>query len=379
MQGKSLEGTFIVLDQAAGQKQIEILDVFKSRFEKQVIIAGNINEREKKLGSNVKWEKTIKYNRNNFFARTYTWLIYTVHAFFIVLFKYRKAHLFIITNPPTSIFLTLILPNKFSVLVFDLYPDSFVEYGMMTEKSFLYRVWASLNVKIFKKAERIYTLGESMSNRLSKYISKDRIEVVELWTDSNFLLSADTTNNWFVEKYNLKNKFVVMYSGNMGLTHPVELMVDLANELKDFKEIVFVAIGGGHKFPIIQERSKQLQLDNIIIIPFLKPADLPFSFNAASMGVVTLDSKAGELSVPSKVFDLFAVGVPVLGIGSESSELSRLLKKYDCGKCFSEKSIDEMKHYIKDIFADKAKYELLSRNSKLGSTYHTPENAKNFL
>ncbi len=249
----------------------------------------------------------------------------------------------------------------------------------MTERSFLYRIWASLNVKIFRRAERIYTLGESMSNRLSKYISKDRIEVVELWTDSKFLLSADTSQNWFVDKYNLKDKFVVMYSGNMGLTHPVEIMVDLANELKDNKEIVFVAIGGGHKYPIIQERSKQLKLDNLIIMPFLKPTDLPYSFNAASMGVVTLDSKAGELSVPSKVFDLFAVGVPVLGIGSETSELSRLLNKYDCGKCFSEKNIDEMISYIKTIYADKHKYEVLSKNSKIGSTYHTPENAKNFL
>lgn len=374
-----MSNIFIVLDQAAGQKQIEILDVFKQQFQRQVIIAGNINQREKKLGSGVKWEKTIKYNRKNYFTRIYTWLVYTIHTFFIILFKYRNAHLFIITNPPTSIFLTLFLPNRFNILVFDLYPDSFVEYGMMSERSLIYRFWASMNVLIFRRADRIYTLGESMANRLSNYIPRDRIEIVELWTDSNFLVNTDTSSNWFVEKYNLKNKFVVMYSGNMGITHPVELMVDLAFGLKHMKEIVFVAIGGGHKFPLIQERSEKLGLDNILIMPFLKPADLPFSFNAASMGVVTLDSKAGELSVPSKVFDLFAVGVPVLGIGSDSSELSRLLRKYDCGKCFPEKNLHDMIGYIKALYNDKGKYEMLCINSKHGSTYHTPENAKYFL
>ncbi len=374
-----MSNTFVIIDQAAGQKQIEILDVFKSKFSSQAIIAGNINERQKKLDSNVTWEKTIKYNRKNSITRLYTWIVFTIQTLFIVNLKYRKAHLFIITNPPTSVFLTLILPNKFSILVFDLYPDSFYEYGMMSKNSIIYKIWAKLNKRIFMNAERIYTLGESMANRLSNYVEQSKIEVVELWTDSSFLVNTDTQNNWFKEKFSLNDKFVVMYSGNMGITHPVELIVELAQALSDIDDIYFVLIGGGHKYSILEKKITDYELQNIILMPFLKPAELPFSFNSASMGIVTLDSKAGELSVPSKVFDLFAVGVPVLGIGSDTSELSRLLKKYNCGSCFKEDNVNEMVNFVKSIYTNPKYYIELSENSKTGAINHRPENARKFL
>lgn len=371
--------TFVVIDQAAGQKQIEILDVFNSKFGSQAIIAGSINERQKKLGSNVKWEKTIVYNRKNAITRLYTWVVFTIQALFIIGLKYRNAHLFVITNPPTSVFLTLVLPNKFSILVFDLYPDTFYEYGIISKNSIIYTAWAKLNKKIFRNAERIYTLGESMANRLSNYVNLSKIEVIELWTDSSFLVKKDIQNNWFKEKYALDNKFVVMYSGNMGITHPVEIVVDLAKSLNDVDEIYFVLIGGGHKYSILEKKIKDYGLKNIILMPFLKPTDLPFSFNSASMGVVTLDSKAGELSVPSKVFDLFAVGLPVLGIGSETSELSRLLKKYKCGSCFNESNLTEMVNFTKEVYNNPKYYHELSENSKMGSNNHGPKNAQKFL
>ena len=111
--------SIVVLDQAAGQKQLAILEAFKNKYKYRSIIAGTINERKLKLENDIVWEKTIPYNRSNIIIRTLSWVIFTIQSFIIVKRKYKNSDLFIITNPPLSIFLPFFLSNTFDVLVFD--------------------------------------------------------------------------------------------------------------------------------------------------------------------------------------------------------------------------------------------------------------------
>lgn len=374
-----MKSSFVLIDQAAGQKQIAILSVFEHMFSEQSIIAGSINKRDKGLGDNVKWERAIKYNRKNALTRLFTWLVFTVQAFIIIKRKYKESELFIITNPPTSIFLTLLLKNKFRILVFDLYPDAFYEYGYLKKTSFLYRLWSKTNKKILNRADRIYTLSHGMSDKLSAYVNKDKIEIVELWTNSNFLMDVVISENHFADKFGLSNKFVVLYSGNMGITHPVEKILEIARRTKDQKEILFVLIGGGHKYNLIKNQINIECLENVLIMPWLEAKELPYSFNASCVGFVTLDNAASKLSVPSKVFDLFAVGLPVIGIGSGSSELSLLLDKYGAGRCFEQDNIDGMLAFLLDLKNSKELYSNFRASSFLAAKNHTPKNALNFI
>jgi hypothetical protein len=375
----SYSDSLVLIDQAAGQKQIAILEAMKLRYEKRIIIAGTLNERDLKLDKSVIWEKNICYNRFNLFLRIISWFRFSFKTFWIIKRKYPNADLFIVSNPPLNLFVTLFLKNKFDVLVFDLYPDALTEYNYISKNSILYSWWERRNIKIFKEARRIFTLSDGMVNKLSKYTSKEKIEIVPLWTDTSFLKPIQKINNPFVADQNLKDKFVVMYSGNMGLTHPVELILDLAMQMRDCSDVYFLLIGGGHKFKMIQNKINSLSLENIRILPWQESKVLPYSMNSADLGVVTLDEIASELSVPSKIFDLFSIGVPVLGVGSTESELSKLLLNYDCGICFNKQQITEMEHYILKLKNESNYYKLISKNSLYASTFHTPSNANKFL
>lgn len=375
---KNLNSTIVVLDQAAGQKQIAILDALKSKYQNRAIIAGTINARKAKLDEAVVWEKALPYNRSNILLRMGSWLVFSIQAFMLIKRKYRKADLFIITNPPLTMLLTLFLKNTFDVLVFDLYPDALAEYKYVSKQSLLYRKWERWNVKIFKKARRVFTLSEGMAEQLSAYMDRDKIELVPLWTDNSFLQPIAKTDNPFVKAHGLENKFTVMYSGNMGLTHPVELLYELAKEMQDHQDIYFLLIGGGHKFKTLEQKIEASQLTNIGILPWQDADTLPYSMNAADVGVVTLDAEASKLSVPSKIFDLFSIGIPVLAVGAADSELSRLLNDYESGKCYEKAALADMKHYVLDLKNNKDYYQNVSQNSLRASLQHTPANALAF-
>jgi len=105
----------------------------------------------------------------------------------------------------------------------------------------------------------------------------------------------------------LQDKFIIMYSGNLGKTHNIETLVSLAEILKDESYYILI-IGGGTQFTSIQALIEQKKLKNIKLLPWQPVEKLPFTLASADIGVVSLGSKASNLSIPSKTFNLMSVG-----------------------------------------------------------------------
>ena len=149
-----------------------MLEAFKKKYSKRVIIAGSINERGTKLDNEIVWHKIIKYDKSSTLKRLYTWSIATLQMYFYILTKHRGSHLFIITNPPFAIFIPLFVRNNYSLLIYDIYTDALVQYKILKENSFIVKFWKKLNSKVFLKADRIFTISEGMSALIASYVPR---------------------------------------------------------------------------------------------------------------------------------------------------------------------------------------------------------------
>jgi hypothetical protein len=76
---------------------------------------------------------------------------------------------FFVSIPPMGYLLNLILPHRFSMVIWDVYPDIFKITGMK-ETHPLYRIWAALNRKSFKKAFKLFTISEKMADLVEVYV-----------------------------------------------------------------------------------------------------------------------------------------------------------------------------------------------------------------
>ena len=359
---------------------IDIITEYVNKGYDCILFTGRLVERNRKLPQSVKIEKIIRYRRTSKLYRLFTWSIGFIQILTKLLIKYPSDELFIVSNPPLAPLLPLFLQNQFSLLLFDIYPDVLVELGYSAPTSAIVLLWQKLNRKIYPKASEVYTISEGMGQVLKKYRSEASLKVNYIWTDNTFFTHVSRENNHFIKAHNLSGKFVVMYSGNLGLAGDVEVMISVAGMIcRD--DIVFIIIGEGAKKKLISSKIEALgpEKKNVILLPWQPVGQLPYTFSAASLAVISLGAGASKLAIPSKIFNFMSVGAPLLCISEAGSEIERLVEKYNCGKNFEPSDIEGIAWFIQKMADDNVLMEKMSMNSLLASRDFSVKNAGNFL
>jgi glycosyltransferase involved in cell wall biosynthesis len=366
----------LFVNQSSGYLMYDLVnsEVFDS-FEK-VFFKGTSSNKQKELIGNVKIINTISYRNDNIFWRFLTWFISSVHLWILIALKYRKSHIFLTSNPPISHFIAAVLKLDFSVLVLDVYPDVLTRSGVLNNDHFLVSQFKKLNSKIYSKARRIYTLSEGMKKVLGNYLDESNIQVIPLWGDDDNLIKIEKNDNEFLKKFGLQDKFILLYSGNMGLTHPVEILEKIAAKIEN-TAIHILAIGGGPKYKPLNDFARKNHSKNITVLPWQDRHLLSEIISAADLGVVTSDSRIADISVPSKLFNLLQLNIPILAVGHEDSELNYIVNKFELGMCFNERQLDLIVDYILKCYGDKEFLNYLMYNTKIALPFFSKTNLLN--
>jgi len=204
-------------------------------------------------------------------------------------------------------------------------------------------------------------------------------KIVNLWADNDFLHYIPKENNPFIKKYDLTGKFVVLYSGKIGFTSDVEILCDVAEAVND-DNVRFVIIGEGSRKKSIEQRINSSGLkDSFTILPLQEVNMLPYTLSSADLGVVILSKAASQLSIPSKTFSLLAIGVPILGITGDESDLNVLINQYRVGRCYNNENVDGIVKFIRTLVNNRSMYNEFRNNALLTSELFTRKNAENFV
>src|SRR5262249_28137863 len=157
--------------------------------------------------------------------------------------------------------------------------------GKVCESAFtrLLRHWL---FSIYRRAARVVVLGEDMRDLLTRSgIPVDRISVLPNWADTTRVYPV-RQNNPFREREFLDGKFVVMYSGNMGLCQSLDDVLDAAARLRGRTEILFLMVGDGASRPRLEEFVRRRELTNVRFLPYQPQAELAQSLSAADLHLV---------------------------------------------------------------------------------------------
>lgn len=278
--------SIVFINQNSGYLMIDIIRAHQCKFENVTLITGKLIARNSNLDDSVSIRKIISYNRSTVWKRLFTWTYGFIQILFLVKVKYRNAELFIVSNPPLATLLPLFCNNKFHLLVFDVYPDALTEFRILKDDSLVIRMWRNANRRIYSKATNIFTISEGMKTLLGQYVREERIQAAPVWTDNSFLKPIPKKENPFIVNHSFEGKFLVIYSGNLGYTHELEVLVECALKIRDPK-ILFVVIGEGERKKSLDQMIKIYQLKNFILLPWQDVSVLPFSLAAADLAVVS--------------------------------------------------------------------------------------------
>ncbi len=372
---------YIFIVQVTRQLSIDILNRFVSEGAEIELVTGVIESNYEPLDPSIKVKRFNKYDNTTGFKRMFTWSIFTFLCYFYVLFRSKEKELIIITTPPFIVFVGSFFyrlrKQKYHLIIWDLYPDVMVNFGVLKETSWIIKRWKKMNKRCFSNASNVFTLGEHLSSAILAYTEKKPI-IIPNWVNADFVKPMKKSENTFAQKHQLTDKLVVMYSGNLGLTHDIESIVHTAEHLKENPKIHFVIIGDGAKKAKIEQYIKEKALNNVLILPYQDKEVLPYSLSCADIGVVTLSQGAETISVPSKTYYTLAAGSVILALASQASELGLLIENHQCGTVFEEPKIEEVAKFIEELLEDNDKLKRYKENARKASFNYTPENAKRY-
>jgi glycosyltransferase involved in cell wall biosynthesis len=180
------------------------------------------------------------------------------------------------------------------------------------------------------------TLGEFMAANLEKQFDSKRtragrVQIIYPWADVDRIKPIDKEKNWFAGEYQQLAKLTIMYSGNMGLGHDIETMLEAAKGLQDMPDVCFMFIGAGPKWHLVKDMIDNDGLSNVILLPWQLEDVLPFSLATADIALISLEKELTGLAVPSKAIYALAAGSAVVALACQSGELRSWLQTHDCG------------------------------------------------
>ncbi len=150
------------------------------------------------------------------------------------------------------------------------------------------------------------------------------IEVIHNWSED--ITPIDRDSNPLRSEWGWKDRFVVLYSGNLGLPHEFDTVLGAAAFLKEEPSVLFAFLGGGPRFRETEAKADALALDNVEFRPYVARGNLSASLSAADLHLITLREGMQGLLVPSKIYGILAASRPVCYVGPAEGEVFDIVR-----------------------------------------------------
>ena len=286
------------------------------------------------------------------------------------------------STPPTQGMLTAMVAKRLSrkygrkvPFVYnlqDIFPDSLVGTGMTSQGSLIWKIGRRMEDYIYRSADRIIVISEDFKrNIMAKGVPESKIVIVPNWADTDGIYPVERKDNVLFDRYDLeRDKFYICYSGTIGHTQNMNLLLDAAKEIKDgLEDVRFVIIGEGAAKADVERRIKEENIGNVTLLPFQPYADIASVFSLGDVGLIISKPNVGSNSVPSKTWSYMAAEKPILASFDRDSALSSLIESTGCGIVAEAGSKNELKEAIRKMATDSQ----LTEKGKLGKSYLTAE------
>jgi glycosyltransferase involved in cell wall biosynthesis len=214
----------------------------------------------------------------------------------------------------------------------DLHPDISLAMGRMSARNPVVAALAKLSDAVYRRADSVVVLGPYMADRIAaKGVRRERMATIPVWSRKDEIYPLPRDGHPLRESLGLKDKFVAMYSGNLGLVHAFDEFLEAARRLRDRKDVVFLYVGAGPRLAEVRAAKESEGLDNIRLLDYFPRSDLHASLSLADVHLISMRREVPGLVVPGKLYGAMAAGRPTLFVGPEHCETADTIREADCG------------------------------------------------
>ena len=311
------------------------------------------------------------HNPNSLKSRLRSW-----YQYYRFVTRWAKANtdkrydfIFATSNPPINSYLGVQLKKKlrsrFIYMNWDLYPQVIENIMSGFIPATLSRVWHFMNGRIYPKIDQMLTIGEVMGETINERFDKKLpVQIVPMFTDIQRLKPLEKKENQFCIDNGLSDKFIVLYSGKMGLGHNLEVLLESSRKLRKYEDILFLFIGHGQKYEMVETWIKEENPPNVKLLPLQPPDVFPLSMASGDIGFISQEKSAAKCFMPCKTYDMMACGMAILAYSEGRDDLSRLIGKYEMGIVITKNDPDIFAREIERLYLNRDLVKRYGNNAR---------------
>lgn len=308
----------------------------------------------------------------NALLRAFRYFIQNIKQFNIGIFAKdaRSSDVMLIAStPPTQGAMAALIKKctgrPFVYNLQDIFPDSLVAAGMTRKGSILWKIGRVIENFTYKNADKIIVISEDFKkNIMAKGVPEEKIVVIYNWVDENAVVPVAKADNPLYEEFGIsRDKFHVVYAGNLGNAQNIDVIIDASAKLRSREDIEFVIFGSGGSETEIKNRISKESLQNVKMFP-LQPADkVSFVYSLGDLCIVSCKAGFGGSAMPSKTWSILSTGRPVLA-NFDEGELKQLLEVNNCGIFTKAGDAEGMANAIVEACEHKERCDEMGRNGR---------------
>ncbi len=277
---------------------------------------------------------TTGFGRFSRAGRLLDYASFVIGASRILAFQRKIDVVVSLTTPPMIASLGLALSRlrgaRSVFWVMDVYPELACELGVLGRRSFATSVLSRLGRFPLSRSDVVIALGQTMADRL-RSMGARRVEVIHNWADGEAIRPGPAESNPLRAAWGWDDRFVVLYSGNLGLAHEFDTVLGAAEALRGEKDLLFAFVGEGPRLKEVREEVARRGLPNVEFRPHVRRDELGNCLGAGDLHLLTMREGIPGLLVPSKIYGILAAGRPTLYVGPGEGEVPRMLREAACG------------------------------------------------
>ncbi|MCK4810110.1 MAG: glycosyltransferase family 4 protein [Candidatus Omnitrophica bacterium] len=273
----------------------------------------------------------------------------------------------LVYSPPLPLGLTAyglskINKKPFICNVQDLFPQSAIDLGVLTNKAMIGKL-EKLESFIYNKADIVTVHSEGNRNHvISKGVKPSSVITIPNWIDTD-MIQPKPIDLEFRKEFLLNGEFIVSFAGVIGYSQDLDTVIESAEYLKK-DNIIFLIVGYGVEKERLQEKVKAKELKNVRFLPMLPKEKYVRLLAASDACLVNLHKEVKTPVVPSKLLSIMSAGRAVAASLPLGGDAPKIIKESKCGICVDAGDCKGLAEAIRKIYLDKRLCKEFANNGR---------------
>lgn len=252
----------------------------------------------------------------------------------------------------------------------DIFPQNAKDLGMIRDP-FLFAYFRKQERHLYKISDVIGCMSPGNMNFLRKqdqtlFSENSKITYFPNWIQPSPESNCKEENQVsFRQRFNLEEKFIVLFGGNFGKPQKMEFIIELAEKVQHLDDVIFLLIGDGTEKKRIQHQVHQRSMKNVKIYERLPREEYQSLIGEADIGLVNLSEKFTIPNIPSRTLGYWDAGLPILAATDIRTDLNdNFLKKYNAGLWAETGDIETYYSSFMKLYQDKSLRKIMGDNGR---------------